>query len=158
MQPQYTPSDVSRFWSKVNRTANPDECWEWIASCKPNGYGQIKWAGKAARYAHRVCYELECGPIPEGMEVCHRCDNPKCVNPAHLFLGSRRENVDDMISKGRMCIGESRVASKLTANVVLEMRGARRHGSTYRAIAARYCISYYVAWAAINRKTWRHVT
>ena len=100
MHPQYTPKDVSRFWSKVNRTDNPNDCWEWNASRVSGGYGQAIRFGKSS-VAHRVAWELTQGPIPEGIFVCHRCDNRLCCNPAHLFLGTARDNNRDKMDKGR---------------------------------------------------------
>ena len=89
-----------QFWSHVNKG---DECWEWTASLSHNGYGQIIKCidGKKKHLiAHRVSWEIHFGPIPEGMKVLHRCDNRRCINPGHLFLGSCQDNTDDMIKKG----------------------------------------------------------
>jgi hypothetical protein len=89
-----------RFWEKVDIRAE-DECWPWTASKnRDNGYGRIKFEGKYV-LAHRIAYSLAYGPIPPGMEVCHSCDNPGCVSKFHLFLGTRLDNVRDMIEKGR---------------------------------------------------------
>lgn len=89
---------VIRFWSKVPIGA--EGCWEWKAGLSPRGYGQF-WDTGTNRGAHRYAYEQVIGPIPEGLFVCHRCDNPACVRPDHLFLGTQQDNMSDKQSKGR---------------------------------------------------------
>lgn len=91
---------LKRFWSKVAFTANPNKCWEWQAGKTKYGYGELMIKNKQV-YAHRLSWELTYGEIPDGLFVCHKCDNPKCVNPNHLFLGTNLDNVRDMVSKGR---------------------------------------------------------
>lgn len=94
------PSMEERFWSKVD-LKGPDDCWEWQASKLPDGYGSFGVRSRVVDKAHRVSWVLKNGPIPDGMSVCHRCDNPPCVNPDHLFLGTQQDNMKDMVSKGR---------------------------------------------------------
>jgi len=93
------PDVAPRFWAKV---AKSDGCWLWTGARASNGYGSFRFADRpCATAAHRAAWELACGPIPHGMHVLHRCDNPPCVNPAHLFLGTHLENVRDREAKGR---------------------------------------------------------
>lgn len=101
MQDNYIPtqSDLNRFWSKVSVGA-PDECWEWTGCRHTKGYGDFSAGGKHIR-AHRFSWIIANGEISTGLSVLHRCDNPPCINPSHLFLGTVRENILDMIHKGR---------------------------------------------------------
>lgn len=96
-----TPIDPeTRFWAKVDRT---DDCWTWTAATTGSGYGRFGHQNARGGWvaAHRFAYELANGPIPDGMFVCHKCDNPPCVNPSHLFLGTHQDNMRDMDAKGR---------------------------------------------------------
>ena len=77
------------------------DCWEWTHAVNNIGYGMFRWTSDKMRTAHRVSYELFNGPIPNGMAVCHKCDNPKCVNPKHLWVGTLKQNAQDMVAKGR---------------------------------------------------------
>lgn len=86
-----------RFWVKVRKS---DGCWEWTAASKQGGYGKIA-VGRRLMLAHRVSWELANGPIPDGLLVCHTCDNPPCVRPDHLFLGTQTDNMRDAVRKNR---------------------------------------------------------
>lgn len=98
---------LERFWARVHKLASG--CWEWMGCRDKAGYGQVRFAGKARR-AHRVAWFLTKGPIPKGLCVLHKCDNPPCVNPEHLWLGTRPENSHDMTLKGRQAVGDRNAA------------------------------------------------
>jgi hypothetical protein len=98
---------AERLWPKVDKSAGPDGCWLWTGAKKQGGYGKIGQGGSAGWVlAHRVAWEVVNGPIPHGMVVCHSCDEPSCVNPAHLWLGTQAQNLADMRAKDRHCSGE----------------------------------------------------
>lgn len=125
---------AERFWEKVAK-GKPDECWEWTASRDKAGYGKISTERDSSpRRANRVAWELHHGPIPDGLWVLHRCDNPPCVNPAHLFLGTPRDNILDMHKKGRARIsrlaGADSPRARFTREEVAEIRERYRgnHG------------------------------
>jgi hypothetical protein len=89
---------ADRFWKHVNKT---DGCWEWTGALYSNGYGRVTVKHGVHKLAHREAYKLVWGDIPEGMNICHACDNRKCVRPSHIYAGTQQENVNDMLSKGR---------------------------------------------------------
>lgn len=95
---------IPRFWSRVDKSAGADACWIWDHICPGEEYGRFKVAGRKI-VASRYSYEISIGAIPNGLCVLHKCDNPTCVNPSHLFLGTKRDNIQDAISKGRALVG-----------------------------------------------------
>jgi hypothetical protein len=144
---------AERFWAKVDKRG-PDECWPWMASMS-FGYGQINEGGDGKpRRAHRVSWELHNGPAPDHLHVCHRCDNRKCVNPAHLFLGTDKDNLSDMARKGRSQRGERHYLAKLNADRVRAIRAMR---GSHQKIANHFGISRRHVGDIRNRVCWAHV-
>lgn len=160
MPAKYTlEQQTSVFWSRVAITADNNQCWLWVGGKDSNGYGLINLYGKNDR-VHRVAWRYPNYIIPEGMEICHSCDNPACCNPKHLFLGTHKENMDDMNAKGRNVNvrGESVFTSKLTEFQVLEIR--RRYaagGITQKQLGIEYGIATINIWMIIHRRHWDHV-
>jgi hypothetical protein len=140
------PRMPEAFWSHVEKT---DGCWIWHRGIDKQGYGTLKCWGKVSK-AHRVSWELHNGPIPDDLFVCHKCDNPPCVNPEHLFLGTNKDNCDDRDRKGR-------VNTVLTAEQVLEIRSLCEHGMLQRVVAARYGVQQSLISLIVNRKIWTHI-
>ena len=134
-----------------------DECWSWTAF-KHRGYGRLRIKTGAAEGAHRISYRLRVGPIPDGMTVLHRCDNPECTNPRHLFLGTNIDNNLDRDRKGRAAKGEKAGKAKLTTEAVLIIRAmhpltAERVGE----LSERFGVQRQTIHAVAARETWRHV-
>lgn len=151
-----TRNTVDLFWDKVDKKG-PDECWNWQAGIAAKGrYGSFK-LGKYNMLAHRAAYILTHGEIPEGESVLHRCDNPACVNPNHLFLGTQLENMKDRQAKNRQARGKTNGRSKVTDNDVSNIRAEARSGSNPAAIARAYGVSRDAVSDIISRKTWKHV-
>jgi hypothetical protein len=148
---------TARFWSRVQQDA-PDACWEWEGARHPFGYGSLSFQGRFVD-AHRVAWELTNGPIPPGLHVLHRCDNPPCCNPAHLFLGTARDNSRDMCQKGRHVSWRGRAPhgnSKLTPEQVAEIR--RRYaagGITQGALGREFGVSPSNIRFIVHGHTWK---
>lgn len=132
------------FWALVDKSGGPDACWEWQGRLNYSGYAAVDRKTPHARFTtgHRYSWYLENGPIPDGLFVCHRCDNPKCVNPSHLFIGTNIDNVADRVAKGRSARvrGDKSGMAKITDAQVLELRRLRREGVPLTELALRYGI------------------
>lgn len=147
-----------RFWAKV-AIASPDDCWEWQASRTKGQYGQFKM-DNARVLAHRVAYLLSNGPIPEGLLVLHRCDNPPCCNPAHLSIGTGKDNTRDMIERKRNpdFHGEKGANCKLTTRQVIEIRELHAQGTTEQTeIARRFHVTPQAINLIVKRRNWKHI-
>lgn len=170
LRPKNIPVE-ERFWEKVNREGkSEDDCWEWNA-CLNNintkndvGYGSFKDPNKGKNvFAHRYSYELHKGPIPEGLLVMHQCNNPPCVNPKHLKVGTQYENIKYAASLGRMPggpgqpAGEKHAMAKLTVDDIREIRRLNNIGITGRDIAKKFDISPPTVCNIVKKKSWKHI-
>lgn len=149
-------TNKERLLPKVN-TQNPSDCWEWGGARDRRGYGRLNILGKTA-LAHRISWEAFRGPIPDGLHVCHSCDNPPCINPAHLFLGTDRDNIRDAAAKNRLAPsrarGEMHRKARLTEEDVRAIRGSAESNGQ---LAERYKVSKGAIKGVRTRKNWRHV-
>ena len=159
---------AERFWPKVS--IDPDGCWLWTAAHRKTGYGQLRFHGKLLT-ASRVAWELANGPIPVGLDVLHRCDNPPCVRFDHLFLGDARANALDMVAKGRgvwsvppqptteqRARGERHGMHKLTEENVRAIRSRYAAGDESQyALAAAFGVTRPMIGYIVRRKNWAHV-
>lgn len=158
----FSPTIVSRFWAKVDKTSSPNGCWLWMAFTKKPGHGTIHMGGRNTGHihAHRLSWILHFGPIPNGLYALHDCpggDNAACVNPAHLWLGSLGENATDMVGKGRSSFGEKHWKHKLTWEQVAEIRFRYSNGGiTIKVLAERYGVGKSAIFRCIHYLSWNH--
>jgi hypothetical protein len=146
-----------QFWRHV--VFDPSGCWPWMGARFSSGYGRVRISRNHTRCAHRVAYELEHGAIPEGQMVCHRCDNPPCCNPQHLFAGTALDNVRDCIAKNRRAChqGSLHPGAKLNDLAVRAIRERYANGASLKTLAAEFGVTPQAIWYAAARKTWSHV-
>lgn len=189
--PNLTAQQEQRFRAQVARSGD-DACWPWTGRSDPDGYGRIAFGNAAkgtfrAHRAHRIAYALARGPIPDGLQVCHRCDNPPCCNPAHLFLGTAAENQHDCFRKGRrargeangmrtrpearlrgdahwshqrpefLARGERHASAKLDGARVLEIRARSAAGESLYQLARSYGVTPQSIHAIVRRQSWKHI-
>lgn len=169
------------FESRIDRSSGPDACWPWMRGCNAGGYGQFSVNGRD-QGAHRIAYELENGPVLDDLCVLHRCDNPSCCNPRHLFVGTRADNNRDREAKGRsyrpvcpleklsrgdqhyarrtpgkLARGEKHGRTPLTAKDVCAIRKRAAAGETQAALAREYNVSANAVNKIVRRKSWSHI-
>lgn len=144
-----------RFWEYCSKD-DPQSCWEWQGGTNNYGYGRFSFNNHKV-LAHRVSWEIHFGPIPDGLGVLHHCDNPLCVNPNHLFLGTHQENMADKIKKRRHNFGQRNGAAKLTRDDVIAIRDRASHGSTYSELADYFGVKKETIAGIIHRRSWRHL-
>lgn len=156
---------LERFEGSLPERLREGQCWTWKGRLDRHGYGRISSGGSNGQgggrslLAHRVAWEAHhAEPIPDGLCVCHACDNPACVNPAHLFLGTPAENNADRSVKGRSSLGSQHHKTKLTAEQVREIRSAHASGTeTKTQLARRFGVADSSIHLIIIRKNWRHL-
>ena len=175
-RPKITPEE--RFWSHVDKRGH-DECWLWLAGKYVGGYGALRTAYKGRKFvrAPRLAWAIVNGPIPAGLWVLHRCDNPPCVNPAHLFLGTHKDNMRDREAKGRNVMSRHPECSslwgprkpeyqvrgtrchqaKLDEVKVVELRRKYMAGEPFCRLAREYGVAAWTIQKAVMGRTWAHV-
>lgn len=152
--PDYTDAvNVTRFWALVD-IRKADECWPWKGAIS-KGYGEFSFRGRI-RPAHELALSFAIGEKrADGLDTCHSCDNPPCVNPAHLRFGTRQSNVDEMVERGRNARGESSPSAKLTTAQVVEIRSRRAMGARQKDLALQYGISAAYVSEIVNGLVWQ---
>ena len=150
------PNTPDQFWQRVTK-APDDGCWEWAGYRDEFGYGRLKYAGRSWG-AHRLSWTLTHGPIPQGLHMLHRCDNPPCVRPDHLFVGTAKDNIHDAAHKGRWHLPTNSVnPTRLDADKVRAIRQLAQTGMGNPAIAARYGVSRRMVYGILAGETWKGV-
>lgn len=150
----------ARFLEKVERIPGVD-CWIWTGAANRLGYGVMGVGSNATMLAHRASWVIHFGEIPSGLWVLHRCDTPPCVSPGHLYLGDAKQNVSDMIARGRFRAGVVRGSrhgmSKLKEDSVRALRELASNGVSPAALADRFGISTDMVYLIVARRHWKHI-
>lgn len=149
-----------RFWRHVE-VGDCESCWNWTAYIGTAGYGRFNIGHNTIKNAQRIAWILTYGDIPDGLQVCHHCDNRLCCNPKHLFLGTNYDNVMDKVKKGRVYngnqSGEHNNASKLTFAQVNEIRKLRNDGTAMKDLSNLFGISRYQIWNICTFRAWKNI-
>lgn len=157
--PERIENAEEHFWSQVNKNA-ANGCWEWTGKSR-TGYGSFNLIGltgtRRHTFAHRYTYEKTFGTIPAGMFVCHKCDNPPCCNPDHLFLGTLQDNKRDEVEKKRHAHGVKNGNAKLTEADVLKIRELHREGWSLPELARKFSVRNTTIHWVVSRGTWKHI-
>lgn len=145
---------VEDFWNNVDKTSK-NKCWNWKGNCFSTGYG-VFYINYKIVSTHRYSYKLKFGKIPKGLSVLHRCDNRKCCNPYHLYLGIQQENMNDMIERGRSLTGEQHPHHKLTLNQVKKIRKLYSIGKhSQYDLAKIFNVHQSTIWRVVDNITWK---
>lgn len=159
-----TNEKAERYRARIMNSIRIDEngCWRWVKTRARNGYGTFAYGGGSNARAHRVSYMLFVGPIPDNHDVCHRCDVRDCVNPSHLFCGTRSENIQDAKAKGRLRTTASRIGTahhcaKLSDDNVREIKDALAAGQSKRTLSTLYGVTEPAIRSIATGKTWKHI-
>ncbi len=150
----FTDEFLKRFNARVDKSPHVRGCWTWKGYIAKSGYGNV-WHKKNA-LAHRIAYEIahNC-EVPSEINVCHSCDNPRCVNPDHLWLGTDQDNMDDKMLKNRHPVGEKCVQSVFTESEVIAIRQEYSEGVTYQQLAEKYKSKYQTIYCIVRRTNWK---
>lgn len=153
---------LARFCARVDTSGGRYACWPWVGSISTSGYGLL-----GDSYAHRLAWGLSAGPIPDGLFVCHHCDNPPCVNPDHLFLGTPRDNSHDMVLKARYWTeglplprqprGTRHGLARLDESSVRSIRARVGAGETQQSVADAFGVHLMTINHVVHGRTWKHV-
>lgn len=148
-----------RFWKFVVKGESVNDCWEWVGSKSARRYGHLGKGQKLLK-AHRYSWELHNNQqVPDGMSICHKCDNPECTNPLHLFVGTHQENMDDMMAKGRRppITGTRQWKCRFTEEQVIDIRSMHTDGHSRKEICDKYNANSSIIGKIVNGKLWRHL-
>lgn len=160
IRPRVIPASVPELLLRTNKVQRgfDSPCWEWIGSTSPKGYPVFSISGKTLQ-VHRAVWEHANGIIPKGLCACHRCDNPLCINPNHIFIGTRADNNFDRDSKGRHVAlrGESHGMHRLTEEQIKEIRLLASQGIPHTHLERKFDLSGGHVGQIVHRKIWRHV-